>query len=488
DQAESAYARLEDHPNKVALSPGSLQRSELVHRIFSDDPALVMPPPESSLKLGVREKAILSAWIKQGGQYEPHWAFQKPALPQLPEVNQSGWAQNPIDHFILSKIEDQGWKPNIKADKQTLLRRVSLDLTGLPPSLEEMNSFLADETPDAYEKVVNQLLASSHFGERMATDWMDLARYADSHGYTVDRYRDMSPWRDWVIGAFNQNMPYDEFVTWQLAGDLLPKASKEQILATGFNRNHQQNMEGGIVEEEFRVEYVADRTNTLGTAFLGLTVECARCHDHKFDPISQKNYYELFSFFNNVKEAGQISWDDATPVPTLLMSNEQVDSIARYIQNQIEATKVDLQQTAQTEIDQHFQDWLKTQRQKLNIQSFPNHLVAHFNLDKTPIYNQLKSSQKGRMKQQHVSTEIIPSLVPAQSGNGLQLDGDAWLDLGEVGVFDRHQAFSIGMWVNVPKALENGVLFHKGIGAALYNFRGYHIALKDNRLQILMAH
>ncbi len=488
DQAEAAYAPLPDHPNKVAIKPGSLQQSELFHRILSSNPSAVMPPPESGLALNPREKAILIAWLKQGGAYEPHWAFQQPQSSALPKVKQGEWVQNPIDQYILASLEQKAWTPSDKADKETLLRRLSFDLTGLPPSIEEMDAFLMDDHPEAYEQVVDRLLASPHFGERMATEWMDLARYADSHGYTVDRFRDMSPWRDWVIKAFNDNMPYDQFVSWQLAGDLFPNPSKEQILATGFNRNHQQNMEGGIVEEEFRVEYVADRTNTLGTAFLGLTVECARCHDHKFDPISQKNYYELFSFFNNVKEAGQISWDNAMPVPTLLLSDEKVDSIAHFINTQIEDKEAQLQRIEQSEMPAIFQQWMLEQRPLLSGQVYPEHLVAHFNLDEQEIYNSIHPRQKGVMRQQHVSTPISPIIQAAKAGNGLHLDGDAWLDLGAVGVYDRHQPFSIGMWVNLPKKLENGVLFHKGIGAALYNFRGYHLALKDKRLQILMAH
>lgn len=487
DVAENAYAALPEHPDKVAIAPKKLANSEIYHRLVSDDPATIMPPPESSLTLTAREKAIIIRWIEQGAEYQAHWAFLKPESPDLPIVQGSDWVQNPIDNFILKKIEDKGWQPTEKAEKEILLRRVSFDLTGLPPSIEEMDAFLADESPDAYEKVVDHLLASPHYGERMATDWMDLARFADTHGYTVDRYRDMSPWRDWVIKAFNENMPYDRFVTWQLAGDLLPNPTREQILATGFNRNHQQNAEGGIVQEEFRVEYVADRANTLGTAFLGLTMECARCHDHKFDPISQKNYFEVFSFFNNVKEAGQISWDNAMPVPTMLLTNEKVDSIAQFVQDKIKNKQEAITELEQ-EVEPSFQNWLNNKRPNLQANPYPDNIVAHFNLNTSKISNRLNPSQKGIMKQQHVNNDILPDLQVGKEGKGLLLDGDAWLDLENVGVYDRHERFSIGIWVNIPDELENGVLFHKGIGAALYNLRGYHLALENNRLQLMMAH
>ena len=328
---EGAYRALEGAPDQHAIVPGKLGASQVFYRITAEDPAMVMPPPESNLSLSTHEKAVLLRWIEQGAEYKPHWALIKPEKLALPKVPLTDWVNNPIDYFVLAKLEEKKLSPTEEADRETLLRRVSLDLTGLPPTVAEMDAFLADDAPDAYEKVVDRLLASPHYGEKMATHWMDVSRFADTHGYSVDRYRPMWPWRDWVIKAFNDNMPFDQFTTWQLAGDLLPNATFEQKLATAFNRNHAQNMEGGIVNEEYRVEYVADRTNTLGTAYLGLTVECARCHDHKFDPISQKDYFSLFGFFNNIDEAGQISWDDATPVPTLLMPDEEQDSLIAFL-------------------------------------------------------------------------------------------------------------------------------------------------------------
>ena len=486
DMAENAYAELSENPGKYAIVPNNLNKSQVFHRLISDDPEIMMPPPESNLVLDDYEKAVLIKWIEQGAEYKPHWAFSKPEKVTPPQVKNANWPNTPIDQFVLKKLEEKDWQPAPSADKETLLRRVTFDLIGLPPTLEEMEAFLADNSENAFEKVVDRLLASPHYGERMAVDWMDVARFADTHGYTVDRYRDMSPWRDWVIKAFNENMPYDQFVTWQMAGDLLPEATKEQILATGFNRNHQQNMEGGIVEEEFRVEYVADRTNTLGTAFLGLTMECARCHDHKYDPISQKEYFQLFSFFNNVKEAGQISWDDATPVPTMLLTDEEQEATLDFINQKIAQQSHKMEQF-ESKMEADFNNWLATGRLQETIDKSSKNWVAHFDLNQKNIRNRLNINQKGEMKQQFAKTVPL-NLVAGKKGKGLALDGDAWLDLGTVGAFDRMSPFSVSIWVKLPKNLKNGVIFHKGEGAALYNFKGYHLALVDNQLEVLMAH
>jgi len=486
DNYEGATASLESDPSKTAIKGGSLVGSEMYHRLISHDPELVMPPTESDLTLSPREKAVLIKWIKDGAEYKDHWAFLPAKTHDLPSVANNDYVQNPIDNFVIKKLEEQDLSPSAEADKAMLLRRVSFDLTGLPPSVALINEFINDKSENAYEKVVDKLLNSVHYGEHMASTWMDVARFADTHGYTVDRYRDMSPWRDWVIDSYNKNMPYDQFVTWQLAGDLLPNPTKEQILATGFNRNHQQNMEGGIVEEEFRVEYVADRTNTFGTAFLGLTVECARCHDHKFDPITQKNYFELFSFFNNVNEAGQISWDDALPVPTMLLTSDETDEIINFIDGQLDEQEDKLSEITVNE-EKQFEAWLANERSKVVNHNNPKGLVAHYNLDSKNIYNRLNPSQKGVMNQMFSTNKITPTITVGHDKNALLLDGDAWLQLDGVGVYDRADAFSVAMWVNIPKDLTDGVLFHKGIGAALYNFRGYHVALKDNKLQFLLA-
>lgn len=305
DLAEEAMKPLQEHPEKRAIVPGKPDASELYHRITTNDTSLLMPQISSHLpRLSTGEVAIIKKWIEQGARYEKHWAFLPPQKPTLPAVGKKDWPVNEIDYFILEKMEQQGLTPNDPADKERLLKRLSMDLTGLLPTPEETDAFLKDASPNAYEKQVNRLMALPQYGEKMAIGWLDLSRYADSHGFQDDSYRSQWPWRDWVIHAFNRNLSYDTFVTWQLAGDLLPGATREQLLATGFNRNHKITEEGGVIDEEYRVQYVTDRTNTFSRAMLGITLECANCHDHKYDPFTQKNYFQLYAFFNNVKEVG----------------------------------------------------------------------------------------------------------------------------------------------------------------------------------------
>ncbi|NEU08055.1 DUF1553 domain-containing protein [Flavihumibacter sp. R14] len=338
DIADEAYKALKEKPSAHALVPFKPQESEVFLRISSQDSAFLMPPQSSNLKLTSHEISIIEKWIKQGAKYERHWAFTPPEKPTIPKVKNKEWVKNEIDYFILQKLERKGLKPNLEADKERLLKRVSLDLTGLPPSLEIMDKFMADKSSNAYEKMVNSLMQSPAYGEKMALHWLDVARYADSHGYQDDNYRSQWPWRDWVIHAFNKNMPYDQFITWQLAGDLMPNATKEQILATGFNRNHKITEEGGVIDEEYRVEYVTDRTNTFGKAMLAATLECAHCHDHKYDPFSQKEYYQVYAFFNNVKEVGLEATvggpETFAKKPLMEISNEDVKKILAFVNKQ----------------------------------------------------------------------------------------------------------------------------------------------------------
>ncbi|MFC4870290.1 DUF1553 domain-containing protein [Negadavirga shengliensis] len=486
DLPENAYKTLESS-GKRAITRGNLSKSEVYHRVISENPDFQMPPPESNLELSGKEKAILIKWIQDGAGYKKHWAFIPPEKPAVPQIDQKYPVYNAIDHFVIYSLESEGLIPSKEADKETLLRRLSLDLTGLPPTIEELEGFVSDNSPKAYEKQVDRLLASPHYGEQMAMHWMDIARFADTHGYTVDRYRDMSPWRDWVIKVYNENMPYDRFILYQLAGDLLPNPSKEQLLATAFNRIHPQNMEGGIVEEEFRVEYVADRTNTLGKAFMALSLECARCHDHKYDPITQKEYFQLSSFFNQVDEAGQISWDDAMPVPTMLWTDERKDSLITMLDRNVSKLSIDLQNIKKDRRGD-FLHWLgEENHQKVAGQTPPPRPTAHFNFDRLPLQNLLNPAQKGVMESNEVKN-VSPVLVKGLNGKAALLDGDAWLDMGGAGVFSRSAAFSVSIWLNLPEELENGAIFHTGTGAVLYNRRGYHLYLKDNKLELVLAH
>jgi hypothetical protein len=489
DIPEAAYAELPENPGKVAIDPGDLKGSELFHRILSADPDYMMPSPSSHLRLNAREKAVLIKWIRNGAAYKPHWAFVKPELFHVPAVRKEAAAHNPIDNFILNRLQEEGLPASKEAPKELLLRRLSLDLTGLPPTLQEIDAFLKDNSPGAYEKQVDRLLQSPHYGEKMAVDWLDVARFADSHGYTVDRLRDMSPYRDWVIKAFNTNFPYDKFIQWQLAGDLMPRPTREMLIATAFNRNHPQNMEGGIIEEEFQAEYVVDRTNTFGEAFLAVSVGCAKCHDHKYDPVSQKNYYELFSFFNNVKEAGQISWDDALPTPTLMLPDKEKEELLQYMQRCVSKQEQKLA-AEKNHADADFEKWLHSGAYKrLAADQLPMAgLQAHYTLDDAGFRNAVHGGQAGSMKRETGQGGDAPVFAAGHSGKALVLNGDTWLDLGKTGIFRRSAPFSIGIWVNIPKDLKEGVIFHKSLAERLYNFRGYHLYLKDNRLEVNIAH
>lgn len=335
DIADSAYAPLKETKGAFAIVPGKPEQSELYKRISSDDSSFIMPPVDAHLGLLTPyEIDLFKAWIKGGARYETHWAFTAPKKAALPKLTDNSWCKNEIDYFIREKLDQLGLAPNEEADRERLLKRVSFDLTGLPPSIELMDKFLADNSAGAYEKVVDVLLQTPQYGEKWAVHWMDVARYADSYGYQDDNIRTQWPWRDWVIHAFNTNLPYNKFITWQIAGDMLPDANKEQMLATGFFRNHKYTEEGGVIPEEYRIEYLIDKTKTFGKGILGVTIECAQCHDHKYDPFSQKDYYRLFAFFNNTLEVGyegDVMASKPAKAPVLRLSDEEVRNTLRFI-------------------------------------------------------------------------------------------------------------------------------------------------------------
>ena len=458
--------------------------AEIIARVLSDDPDFVMPEASAKIPLSDHEKAVIIKWVEEGMPYADHWAFTPPTRPEPPVAEESEWNEQAIDRFVRAKQKEHKFGFAPEADRDLLLRRVSFDLTGLPPTPEEIAAFEADQSPDAYEKQVDRLLASSAYGERMAVQWLDLARFADTHGYTVDRFRDMSPWRDWVIKSFNENMPYDQFVTWQLAGDLMENPTREQILATGFNRLHPQNLEGGIIEEEFRSAYVSDRADVVGTGLLGLTYACAKCHDHKFDPISHKNYYEMYSYFNNVDEAGLIPWDGATPSPRLELPTPRQDSIIAYLREMEAKHASELNQISKAHLAEA-NAWID----KMGYRTLPKSsgMRAHFPLNDTRLANAIKPAEKGKMDRKFSQNEV-PTLTDGHDGKGLLLDGDAWLDLKPVGIYRRDEPFTIGMWTKVPKDLKTGFFFHKGQGTRLHAERGYHLYLDTFGIQMLMAH
>ncbi len=477
DDEASAY-RLLDNGRQV-ITPGKVKKSEVWHRIQTDDPDLMMPPPESNLALTKYEKKLITKWIKQGAVYKKHWAFTSPVNGDIPKASNKKWVNNEIDHFILNRLAGTGLKVAQQEKKEKLLRRLSFDLTGLPPTQEDLADFLADESPSAYAKQVDRLLASPHYGERMASIWLEAARYADSHGYQDDRPRTIWPWRDWVIKAYNQNLPYNDFLTWQLAGDLLPEATYEQKLATAFNRNHGITQEGGIVEEEYITEYVADRTNTVATAFLGLTMECARCHDHKYDPISQKDYYQLFAFFNGVKERGRISYFDEAPVPHMRMEDPALEEKIAWLDSLRQLKTNELQELAVAP-NAEFEEWVEKSYPKEDLSAqLEEGLLAYFKIDQfenlaSP--NELEQGLEGRVNVKILSELKVPNIGPGKEGTAMQFDGKNYLSLGDVGDFEESDHFSFGAWVKPQKRPEKlaGLLVKRN---GEQRQGGYHLSM-----------
>ncbi|HUG18233.1 MAG TPA: PSD1 and planctomycete cytochrome C domain-containing protein, partial [Planctomycetaceae bacterium] len=349
---DTKVGALADLGGHFAIVPGKPDESQLVQRITSDDPDERMPPADSKRTLSPEQIELLRRWIAEGAKWEEHWSFSKPQRAALPAVEHKSWPRNEIDYFILQKLEQAGLAPAPEAVKETLIRRATLDLTGLPSTLAEVDAFLADESPEAYEKVVDRLLASPRYGEHMATAWLDVARYSDSNGYQGEQTRTMWPWRDWVVKALNDNMPFDQFTIEQIAGDLLDDSTREQLVATGFHRNHMLNGEGGRIAEESRVDYVIDRVNTTSTTWLGLTMACCQCHDHKYDPISQIEFYRMYAYFNNIEESGGVdaggNANPVIPLPTKSQQNRESQLVAELtaVQEKLKAESTGEKQIA----------------------------------------------------------------------------------------------------------------------------------------------
>ena len=470
---------------KTVIAPGKSGYSELVRRITSLDPEEVMPPPKSNRKLTGNQIATLRTWVDQGARWGMHWSFLPLKRSPVPPTQRDSWCRNGVDAFMLQRLRDEGLKPSSEAPREALLRRVTLDLTGLPPTLKELDDFLNDSSPDAYQKVVERLLASPRYGERMATIWLDLARFADTHGYQMDRYRAMWPYRDWVIKAFNENLPYDQFVTWQLAGDLLPHATKEQRLATAFNRLHMQNEEGGIVEEEFRVAYVVDRVDTFGTAFLGLTFECSRCHDHKFDPITQKDFYSLFAFFQNIDESGQTTFfTSSVPVPTLLLSDDATDrklaDLRRDIANEDKELDMLGMSAPPVELLESFEHWLVS---KAELPKFSG-CVGEFH------FGQLKDNKVTNASDPSKPGSAVegPTLVEGKFGKAALLSGENGFTFPGIGHFTRADPFSLALWLKTPSHAPRMTVVHHSKAPIDAGSRGYELLLEDGKVAFGLHH
>ena len=463
---------------EIPLKPGDVEGSHLLQRILSTDADEVMPPPEAKMTaLTQREKDLVKRWINEGAKYESLWSFigVKPVeLPPAPTGVAPEHLRTPIDRLLFARLAARHLHPRPEARPETLLRRVFLDLTGLPPSAEAVRAFLADTAPGAYERAVDKLLASPAFGERLAVDWLDLARYSDSYGFQVDRDREAWPWRDWVVDAFNRNLPFNQFVTWQLAGDLLPNPSEEQILATAFNRLHQQESEGGSVEEEYRVEYVADRVQTFATTFLGLTFECAKCHDHKFDPITQKEFYQMFAFFDDIDEAGLYSFftgDAPTPAIRLLSADGQKQAAA--LARTVAEAEAQLPQSTRALLEA-FPQWLA---QRPAAMPLPGELVRL----------NFQEAKAGKVPNDADPTKPASlggenKLVPGRNGQVLQLSGDDSFNL-PAGSFNRPDPFTVSLWLQAPELKERAVVFHRSKAWTDAASRGFEMLLEDGYLK-----
>ena len=455
DVKEDVFASLKGSDG-FAFVKGDLDNSVAWQRIISNDPDFQMPHPESNLSLSTREKGLITKWIVQGAEWKDHWAFLSPEEPNIPNDFPSQWEViNPIDNFVFSKLNGQGLSPSEESDKERLIKRVTMDLTGLPPTIEEIEDFLSNDSDDAYDELVERLLETDAYAERMTMEWLDVARYADSHGLHADGWRYMWPWRDWVIKSFKENMAYDDFVTWQIAGDLFPDATVEQKLATAFQRNHEMTAEGGIVEEEFRQKYVQDRTNTTATAFLGMTMECASCHDHKFDPISQKEYYEMSSFFNNLKEIGMVAEGGVPSGPVLLLPEDNEKNRLEDLSQKINEIllKRDLMKSEALNTHKH----IKSVKSKDINAPIPNAFYPFESVHPGKLkiegyrpHRALNNMPIGRIVDGNPNSVASgkPEIIEGRFGKGLRLKEEFDLIfLKDVGNFELNEPFSASAWV-----------------------------------------
>ena len=465
DSAEGAGA---------TIVPGKVDESEMIRRITSTDKTLRMPPPSSALNLTPKQIDTLKQWVKEGAKWQKHWSFIPPTRPTLPQIKNKVWPKNAIDHFVLARLEAVGVAPSPEADPVTLLRRLSLDLTGLPPTPAQADEFVAAwdtagaKREQVYERLVDRLLASPRYGERMAQRWLDNARYADTNGYQTDGERIMWRWRDWVIDAFNDNMPFDRFTIEQIAGDLLPNATLDQKIATGFNRNHRGNSEGGVIPEEYAVEYVVDRVDTTSTVWLGLTAGCARCHDHKYDPLSQKEFYQLYAYFNNVPERGKAIKYGNSPPYIKSPTREQAKKLAQ-LQNQARAAERAFLDLAPQVRDAQA-DWERTLGTRRTIDgSFTRHLVSHYPLDEIGERWALNGK---------------PLVAAGRIGKAVHLDGKSWIDIYEAGAFGFFDKFSMGAWVK-PDGAAGGAILSKMVDTDRAD--GYSLSLIEGKIHVQLV-
>jgi hypothetical protein len=427
-----AFSKRKDYQ---IIVPGDSAHSRLFQRVSSDKKGFIMPPPYSNHTLTKAQIETIQKWIDQGAKWDMHWSYTVPKASPVPKVSNPAWVRNPIDAFVMAKLDEEKLKPSVEADKTTLIRRVTFDLTGLPPTPEEVSAFLADKSPKAYEKVVDRLLHSPRYGERMAMHWLDLARYSDTHGYHIDSAREMWHWRDWVINAFNTNMPFDQFTIDQLAGDLLPNPTTAQLIATGFNRNHMINFEGGAIPAEYQNEYVVDRVDTTAATWLGSTIGCARCHDHKYDPFKQKDFYRFYAFFNNVWENG-LDGQRGNARPYLMLptpeQKTELDSLKKKLDDLAE--KVD-----RKSVDDAQTQWESTRLETLKPVAHAG-LAAHYEFDGS-LSDSSGHYRYARMVRGDLTYDA--GIV----GQDAEFDGDTRVALGDRADFNPNKKFSIAFWI-----------------------------------------
>ena len=480
DQREGALKLLED--GMAVVKPGDPEHSELIRRIFTENEDDIMPPPDSHLALTPTEKELLKRWVLEGADYKPHWAFLPVQKVVVPTLKNGTVPFNPIDAFVRVRLEKEKLSPAPSASRETILRRLAFNLTGLPPNPAEIDALLADKSPDAIQRAAQKYLNSPAYGERMALDWLDLARYADTYGYQGDVERDVSPYRNWVIKAFNENLSYDKFLTWQIAGDLLPNATREQRIATAFNRLHRQTNEGGSVEEEFRVEYCADRVNTFGTAVLGLTMECARCHDHKFDPIKQKEYFSLLAFFNSIDESGLYShFTSATPTPTQMLWPAEKEKEHAALKAKIEFAETQLAKVAKSASGQ-YELWLKRAAVKLPLP------IAHFAFDAITNNTTADSASTNVAKLEDAPMLVATGDSSAATNSALKFSGDNAVVCSKVKSFLRTDAFSFNIRIKPEERQDRAVILHQSKAWTDAGSRGFELTLDHGKPFFALIH
>ncbi len=465
DIAELAYAALNESEGHAWVA-GSPEDSVAVQRIFSSDPSEIMPPPDSHLVLTEDEKNLIKEWVAQGAVYEPHWAFEPlPSVVSLPEDSES--AANGIDTFVLQELRERGIAPSPRAEDEVWLRRVSFDLTGLPPSPESIEAFLSSSSPDKFAAKVDELLASHDYGKRMATPWLDAARYADSYGYQSDQLNVAWPYRDWVVRAFNENLPYDEFLIQNLAGDLLPEATRDQILATSFNRLNRLSNEGGSIREEFLIENAADRLQTFGTAVLGLTIECARCHDHKYDPIPMRDYYSLLGYFNSIDENGLYDHSAKIPSPSLLLPTDRQEAEIEKLEQKVAALEAKLTAIEKTEPNETPESL-----------SFRSEAIGHFSFEQADKSDFVNEAAGGGPSARRNGLKSIEGKV----GRGIELSGDAGVTIPKFYQSDRWNANTHALWLKDTLSDPEPVVVMQRTFGTDVGYNGYDLMLEEGRL------